>query len=187
MKISVGVSARHIHLTEETYKKLCGDKKIVKVRDINQPGMYVSDDAFTIKGPKGEIPNVKLLGPLRSYNQVEVSLTDAYKLGLKPPVRTSGDVIGSSPITIIGPNGSVDLEYGLIIADRHIHLTNEMKKFYGLEGKDKVSVRIPGIKGGVMNNVDLKVSDEAYFEMHIDLDDANAFMLNQGDIVDIID
>ncbi len=186
MKVSIGVSARHIHLCEKDYKILCGDKKIVKVRDINQPGMFVSDDTFTIKTEKGEFNNVKLLGPLRSYSQVEISLTDAYKLGLNPPVRTSGDLKGSSPITIVGPCGEVNLDEGCIIADRHIHLTKEMKEYYGLKG-DKVSVLVPGIKGGVMHNVDLKISDEAYFEMHIDLDDANAFMLKQGDIVDIID
>ena len=186
MKVQIGVSARHIHLTLEDYKKLVGDKELVKVRDINQPGMFVSDDSFTIKTPKGEFNNVRLLGPLRSYSQVEISLTDAYKLGVNPPVRTSGDLKGSSPITIVGPKGEIHLDEGLIIADRHIHLTKEMKEYYGFKG-NKVSVLVPGIKGGVMHNVDLKISDEAYFEMHIDLDDANAFMLKQGDVVDIID
>ena len=187
MKVSVGISARHIHLDEETYKILCGDKKLVNLKNINQPGMFVTDDYFTIEGDKGSISNVRLIGPLRSYNQVEVSLTDAYKLGVNPPVRTSGDLEGSAPIKIIGPCGSVYLPYGCIIADRHIHLTKEMQKFYHLEGKNKVKVLVNTIKGGVMFNVDLKVSDEAYFEMHIDLDDANAFMLKQGDIVDIIE
>lgn len=186
MKISVGVSARHIHLKEEDYKVLCGDKELVKVRDINQPGMFVSDDEFTIKTDKGEFNHVKLLGPLRDYSQVEISLTDAYKLGLNPPVRTSGDIKGSSPITIVGPKGELKLEEGCIIADRHIHLTKKMKEYYGFKG-DKVSILVPGIKGGIMHNVDLKISDEAYFELHIDLDDANAFMLKQDDIVDIIE
>ena len=186
MKVSVGVSARHIHLTEEDYKVLCGDKKIVKVRDIKQPGMFVTDDTFTIKTDKYEFNNVRLLGPLREYSQVEISLSDAYKLGVNPPVRTSGDLKGSSPITIVGPKGEINLKEGLIIADRHIHLTKEMKEYYGFKG-DKVNVLVNTVKGGVMFNVDLKVSDEAYFELHIDTDDANAFMLNQDDIVDIID
>ena len=187
MKVSVGVSNRHIHLTKEDYVKLCGNKEIEKLRDINQPGMFVTTDIFTIKTEKSEIPNVRLLGPLRSYSQVEISRTDAYKLGLNPPVRTSGDLKGSSPITIAGPNGELNLDEGCIIADRHIHVTEDMKKFYHLEGKNKVNVLVGGKKGGIMFNVDLKVSDEAYFEMHIDTDDANAFMLKQGDIVEIIE
>ena len=187
MKVQVGVSNRHVHLTEEDYKILCGDKKIEMLKPINQPGMYVSKDSFTIKTDKYEFNNVKLLGPLRSYSQVEISRNDARKLGLNPPVRTSGDINGSSPITIVGPNGTLELKEGCIIADRHIHVTEEMKKFYGLEGKKKVNVLVGGEKGGIMFNVDLKVSDEAYFEMHIDTDDANAFMLNQGDIVEILE
>ena len=187
MKIQVGVSNRHIHLTKEAYKILCGDKEIEELRPLNQPGMFASTDTFTIKTEKSEIPNVRLLGPFREYNQVEISKTDAYKLGVNPPVRTSGDLKDSESITIIGPNGELHLDEGVIIADRHIHLTEDMKKFYGLEGKTKVNVLVKGEKGGIMFNVDLKVSDEAYFEMHIDTDDANAFMLKQGDIVEIMD
>ena len=187
MKIQVGVSNHHLHLTEENYRLLCGDKEVEILRPINQPGMYATTDTFTIKTDKAEINNVRLLGPFRDYTQVEISRTDAYKLGINPPVRTSGDLKGSSPITIVGPKGELHLDEGCIIADRHIHLTEKMKKFYHLEGKTKVNVLVGGEKGGIMFNVDLKVSDEAYFEMHIDLDDANAFMLKQGDIVDIME
>lgn len=187
MKVQVGVSNRHIHLKEEDYKKLCGDKKIEIVRPINQPGMYVSADTFTIKTEKGEIKDVKLLGPLREYSQVEISRTDAYQLGINPPIRTSGDIMGSSPITIVGPLGEITLNEGCIIADRHIHVTRKMLEFYHLEGKHSVEVMVEGKKGGIMFNVDLKVSDEAYFELHLDRDDANAFGLKQGDIVEIIE
>ena len=187
MKVQVGISNRHIHLSEEDYKILCGDRQIVKVKDLNQPGMFVASDTFTIKTENGEFNNVKLIGPLRRYSQVEISKNDARKLGLNPPVRTSGDIEGSSPITIVGPNGSLNLHEGCIIADRHIHLTKEMMEYYHLTGKRKVKVLVPGEKGGIMFNVDLKVSDEAYFEMHIDTDDANAFMLNQNDIVEIVE
>lgn len=187
MKVQVGVSNRHIHLTKDAYQILCGDKEIEVLRPINQPGMFASTDVFTIKTEKAEIAKVRLLGPFRDYNQIEISRTDAYKLGLNPPIRTSGDIVGSSPITIIGPKGELHLDEGCIIADRHIHLTEEMKKFYHLDGRDKVNVLVGGEKGGIMFNVDLKVSDQAYFEMHLDTDDANAFMLKQGDIVEIID
>lgn len=185
MKISVGVSNRHIHLTEETFKKLCDEK--IEIRNmLNQPNQFASTITFTIKTEKDEINNVRLLGPFREYNQVEISRTDAYKLGLNPPVRTSGDLNGSSPITIIGPNGSVDLNEGVIIADRHIHITKEQLKEKGLENKTSVKIKVGGEKGGILDNVNLKVSDEAYFELHLDTDDANAFNLKNNDELEII-
>ena len=187
MKIQVGVSNRHIHLTRDDYIKLCGDDNIEVKNNLNQPGMFASTTLLTIKTEKAEIPNVRVIGPFREYNQVEISKTDAYKLGLNPPVRTSSDLKDSSSITIVGPKGTLELKEGCIIADRHIHLTPDMKKFYDLEGKDKVNVLIGGVKGGIIFNVDLKVSSDAYFELHLDTDDANAFMLKQGDIVEIIE
>ena len=114
-------------------------------------------------------------------------MTDAYKLGINPPVRTSGDIIDSESVTLIGPNGSVDLKEGCIIATRHIHLTREHMHLYGLDGKNKVNVSISGIKGGILHNVYLKVSDKAYFELHLDTDDANANLLKNGDIVEIME
>lgn len=186
MKVQVGVSNRHVHLREEDYKILCGDKPIEILKPINQPGLYASTQTFTIKTSKAEIPNVRFLGPCRPYTQIEISKTDAYKLGLNPPVRTSGDLDGSEEITIVGPNGEIHVN-GCIIADRHIHVTPDMVKYYHLEGKKSVKVLIPGEKGGIMFEVHPKISDKAYFEMHIDTDDANAFMLKQGDIVDIIE
>lgn len=185
MKISVGVSNRHMHLTEETFKKICNENLEVRNK-LNQPNQFASTMTFTIKTPKSEINNVRLLGPFRSYNQVEISRTDAIKLGLNPPVRTSGDIKGSSSITIIGPNGSIDLNECVIIADRHIHISKKMLKEKGLENYKKVQVKVDGEKGGILDNVDLKISDEAYFELHLDTDDANAFNLKNNDEVEII-
>ena len=127
-----------------------------------------------------------MLGPIREYTQVEISKTDSYKLGIEPPVRDSGDLTGSSPITIIGPNGSIDLNEGCIIPTRHIHILPSQMKMYGLEGKDVVSVRVGGEKGGIINNVHLKVSDESFFELHLDTDDANAHLIKNKDIGEII-
>lgn len=186
MKVQVGVSNRHIHLTEEHYRILFGDKKIEIDRELNQPGQFASKDYVTLKTDKSTIEKVRLLGPCRDYTQVEISRTDAYKLGLNPPVRTSGDLEGSSPITLIGPNGTLELDSGCIIADRHIHVDDKIIKYYHLEGLDEVSVLVPGEKGGILSHVHLKRSDEAYFELHLDTDDANGFMLKQGDIVEII-
>ena len=185
MKISVGVSNRHIHLNNEDYKALFGDTILSKRNDLNQPGMFASDLTVTIKGLKRSIDNVRVLGPLRDYTQVEVSKTDAYTLGINPPVRSSGDLDNASEITIIGPLGEITKNCA-IIAERHIHVDKKIREKYHIEKTKKVSVRIPGEKSGIINNVYLKDSDEAFFELHLDTDDANAFMLKQNDEVNII-
>lgn len=188
MRVSVGVSNRHVHLNSHDFEILFGKDYILeKVKDLNQPEEYVSSSTVIIKTDKGSFENVRVIGPLRSYTQVEISMTDAYKLGINPPVRTSGDIIDSESVTLIGPNGSVDLKEGCIIATRHIHLTREHMRLYGLDGKNKVNVSISGIKGGILYNVDLIVSDKAYFELHLDTDDANAHLLKNGDIVEIME
>lgn len=187
MKVSIGVSNRHVHLTKEHLEILFGiGYELEKKVDINQPGQYASTDVVTIKTSKSEIKNVRILGPIRPYTQVEISKTDSYTLGLNPPVRDSGDLIGSEAITIIGPTGSIDLAEGCIIASRHIHITPKQMEYYGLVGKDKVSVKISGEKGGIIDNVYLKVTDEAFFELHIDTDDANAHLIKNGDIGEIV-
>lgn len=187
MKVSIGVSNRHVHLTKEHLSILFGkDYELEKKNDLTQPGQFASNSVVTIKTDKSEINNVRVLGPIRHYTQVEISKTDAYKLGLNPPVRNSGDLKGSSPITIIGPNGSVDLEEGCIIASRHIHILPSQIKMYGLEGKDTVNVKLNGEKGGIITNVYIKPSDEAFFELHLDTDDANAHLVKNGDIGEIL-
>lgn len=187
MKVSIGVSNRHVHLTKEHLYILFGENYNLEVKNyLTQPGQFSSNSVVTIKTEKSEIPNVRVLGPVREYTQVEVSKTDAYKLGINPPVRDSGDLIGSCPITVIGPKGKIDLEYGCIIATRHIHLTKEHIKEYNLEGKKEVSVYVSGEKSGIINNVKLKVTDEAFFELHLDTDDANAHLIKNGDIGEII-
>ena len=185
MKISVGVSNRHIHLNYDDYKVLFGNIPLTKKNDLNQPGMFASELTVTIKGNKRSIENVRVLGPLRDYTQVEVSKTDAYYLGIDPPVRDSGNFLGASSITIIGPNATIERNVA-IIANRHIHVDKLIRKEKGLVGVDKVRVRISGEKGGIIDNVYLKDSKEAYFELHLDTDDANSFLLKQGDEVEII-
>lgn len=187
MKVSIGVSNRHVHLTQEHLKILFGDDySLTKRNDLTQPGMFACNETVTIKTQKSEISGVRVLGPVRKYTQVEISKTDAYKLGINPPVRNSGDVKESSPITIVGPKGQLDLDEGCIIATRHIHILPEQVKLYNLEGKDKVNVKINGEKGGIITNVYLRVSDESFFELHLDTDDANAHLVKNGDIGEII-
>ena len=186
MEITVGVSNRHAHLTEESYKKLFGDAPLECIKEINQPGQFSSNQKVTIKTEKGEIENVRILGPLRLYNQVEVSKTDSFKLGVNPPVRDSGDLAGSARITIVGPKGEITLEEGCIIANRHIHINPFQIKEFGFEGITKVKVKINGEKGGIMDNVYLKVAEQSFFELHIDTDDGNAHLVKQGDVCTII-
>ena len=185
MKISVGVSNRHVHLTKEDYIALFGNTPFTKRNDLNQPGMFASELTVTITGPKRSIENVRILGPLRSYTQVEVSKTDSYTLGIDPPVRNSGELDGASEITIIGPVGTITKNVA-IIADRHIHVDKRIREERNLVGIEEVSVKIPGEKSGIINHVFLKDSEEAYFELHLDTDDANGFLLKQDDEVEII-
>lgn len=187
MKVSIGVSNHHVHLTEEHFNILFGaDRELKNIKNLNQPTQFASDCLVTIETSKSKIEGVRVLGGFRSYTQVEISKTDAYKLGINPPVRNSGNLEGSAPITIIGPKGKVELESGCIIADRHIHITPKQKELYGLQNEE-VSVLINGLKGGILFNVHLRVDENSYFEMHLDTDDANAFQIKQGDIATILD
>lgn len=186
MNVSIGVSNRHVHLCKNDLEVLFGkDFELSVKRSLVQPGEFASDSVVSIKTDKAVIDNVRVLGPLRSYTQVEVSLTDAFKLGIEPPVRDSGDLKDSASVTLVGPKGSVFVQ-GCIIATRHIHITPDFVKKLGLEGVKCVSVRLGGIKGGILNNVSLKISDKYAFEMHIDTDDANAHLIKSGDVGEIM-
>lgn len=187
MEVMIGVSNRHIHLNEEDLKILFGDQhELTNVKDLVQPGQFVTNDFVDIQSDKGKIEHVRIIGPIREYTQVEISKTDAVKLKLNPPIRDSGNVLGSAPITIIGPNGTVNKEYGCILANRHIHMTEEEQKRLGLEGLKEVSVKVTGEKGGIFNHVMLKVNPVSRLELHIDTDDANSFLIKTGDMVEII-
>lgn len=186
MKVKVAVSARHIHLTKEDVDILFGKNyELTKRNDLSQMGQYACEEVVTIKTEKLEL-NLRVLGPVRSYTQAEVSRTDAYKLGINPPVRDSGDVLGSEKVTIIGPKGTIENKECCIIADRHIHMSNDDALAYGLKHGDIVSVKVDGLKGGIMNNVHIRVADNFTLEMHIDTDDANAFLLNGKEVLEVI-
>jgi len=185
MKVSVGISNHHVHLSLDDYQLLFKDTEFNIQKNLNQPGQFASTLMVDVIGPKGELKNLRVLGPCRSYTQVEVSKTDCYKLGINPPVRDSGDLNGASLLTIVGPNGSIEKNCG-IIATRHIHVNEEIRKVHNLEGIDEVNIKIEGEKPGILQNVRLKDSDEAYFELHLDTDDANAFLIKNNDEVEII-
>lgn len=184
MKIPVGISARHIHLTSDDYFKLFGDNELTKLKNINQPGLFASNETVTIKGNKGTIDNVRILGPFRDYSQVEISKTDSYTLGVVAKMRRSGILDDVNKIEVIGPKGSIMVP--VILANRHIHISKVDADKLGIKDNDKTFVKINTEKMGVIEVV-YKVSEKAYMELHLDLDDANAFLLNQGDEVEIFE
>lgn len=187
MKISVGVSNRHVHLTEKDLFTLFGDGyQLENVKNLNQPTQFASNSFVTLKTAKGVLEHVRVIGDIRPYTQIEISRTDAYQLGINPPIRDSGDLENSEAITLIGPKGEITVN-GCIIAARHIHITPKQMEMYGLQNKKEVTILVGGEKGGIMFHVHLKVAELSYFEMHIDTDDANAFSLKQGDIVTILE
>lgn len=187
MEIKIGISNRHVHLTKEHVDILFGEGyELTKKGDLSQLGQYACNEVVTIKTEKNEIGRVRVLGPVRNYTQVEISKTDAFTLGLNPPVRESGDIKNSEKITIIGPVGEVDLIEGCIIATRHIHLTPSDVKELGLEGIDYVDVSIPGLKGGVLHHVSLKVDPSYTLELHLDTDDGNAHLITKDTTATIL-
>lgn len=177
-KILVETSARHIHLTKETLEYLMGEGfELTPKKMLSQPGQYVSTTRLNLVGPKKSIANVSILGPVRSVNQVEVSLTDVRTLGASAPVRESGDVKGSGAIKIVNPeNGrEVDLSEGLIVAKRHIHMTSKDAEEFGVNNGDTVKVKIEGTgRSLVFDDVVIRVSDKYSLAMHIDTDESNA-------------
>lgn len=184
MKVKIGVSARHVHLTEEDYKLLY-DENITKKCDLTQKGEFACNELVNIITDKNKIENVRILGPFRKYTQVEISKTDSYLLGINPPVRESGDLLESEVVTI-EHNGKTIKRECCIIANRHIHISNEDVDKYNLHDGDVVKLKVSGEKGGVLDNVVIKTSDLYVLEAHIDLDDANAHLLKTGDIGEII-
>jgi len=174
--IPLGVSNRHMHIREETFQKLFGkDASLGIYRDLYQPGEFASDRTVTIVGPKMRaIQNVRILGPFRNYDQVELSLTDAVGIGISPPIRNSGDLKGAAPLTVVGPAGSMFIPECAIIANRHTHLPSDHARRWGVAEGDFIKVRIGGEKSTLFENVLVRVNDSWKPQLHLDTDDANA-------------
>ena len=187
-EIPVGVSNRHIHLSREHLDILFGaGYELTPIKELSQPGQYACKETLTIVGPSlRPIENVRVLGPLRPDSQVEISRTDSYTLKVKPPVRESGKIAGSAPITIIGPKGVVTLKEGCIIANRHIHMSLEDGIKYGVKDNEYVTVDACGERKTRFFDVQVRVRDDFNTEMHIDTDDANSAGIKNGSIVKII-
>ncbi len=187
VKVPVGISARHIHLTQEHVEKLFGPGyQLTKMKEL-MGGQYACNEQCTIVGLKlRAIENVRILGPVRSGSQVEISATDARTLGVKAPTRQSGDTAGSAPIALVGPKGAVYLDEGCIVAARHIHMSVPDANAAGLKDGDFVSVRMGNERGAVLENVKVRVDESFTTEMHIDTDEANACQIRQGELAAII-
>ncbi len=185
--VPTGISVRHIHLSREDVEYLFGKNyQLTPKKILSQPGQFACEETLELVGPKGCIKNVRILGPERNVSQVEVSVTDARILGIKAMLRSSGDVSGTPGITLRGPNGDLALTQGTIIADRHIHMTNEDANRFGVKNGDRVKVKIGGVKPGTMEGVTIRVSDSYCLDFHIDTDEGNAFMMNQGQLVTVL-
>lgn len=184
-EIPVGVSNRHVHLSRDHVEILFGKGYSLTKMEELQPGQFAARETVTLVGHKGVLEKVRVLGPSRNMTQVEISLTDGYKLGLKPPIRDSGDLKGSEGVTIVGPEGSIKLKEGVICAARHIHMTPQDAATWDVKDGDRVDVEIKGIRGLVFKNVLVRVSPKYRLEMHIDTDEANAAGLETGDTVEI--
>lgn len=187
-EIPVGISNRHIHLTGQHVEALFGKGyKLTPLKELSQPGQYACKEQLTIVGPSlRPIEKVRVLGPERKASQVEISRTDAYLLKLKPPVRESGKIAGSAPITIIGPKGVVTLSEGCIIANRHIHMSPEDGARFGVKDNDYVTVDALGERRTRFFDVQVRVDPSFRLEMHLDTDDANAAGLTNGAGVAIV-
>jgi len=187
MSIPVGVSARHIHLCREDLDVLFGiGYQLTKIKDLPQPGEFVAKETVSLVGPKSRgLEGVRILGDLRPVTQVEVSRTDAYVLGITPVVRKSGDTKGSPGITLIGPVGSIHLDEGIIIANRHIHMNPRDAMALGVSHNDEVDVRILSAKPTILGRVQIRVQENANLYMHIDLDDANGVAYDENSFVEI--
>lgn len=186
--VPVGVSNRHIHLSVDDVETLFGKGyQLTPLKDLSQPGQFACKETLTIVGPSlRPIENVRVLGPVRKASQVEISRTDSFTLKVKPPVRESGDIAGSAPITIIGPKGVVQLKEGCIIANRHIHMSTAEGAQFGLADGDYVDVETSGERRTKFYDVQVRVNKDFRLEMHIDTDDANAAGIGNGAKVKIV-
>jgi len=185
--VPVGVSARHVHLSPEHVEVLFGRGHRLRLRNwISQVGQFAAEETVTLVGPKGILERVRVLGPARGATQVEISLTDARCLGLAPPVRLSGELAGSPGVLLKGPCGEVELEEGVIVAARHIHMHPEDANRLGIHS-DVVRVKAGGERSVIFENVVVRIHPMFRLEMHIDTDEANAAGIKSGDWATILD
>ena len=187
LTVPVGISMRHVHLCRNVLRILFGAAyELTVYRKLSQPGQFAAEECVDVIGPKGVLSRVRILGPTRKETQVELAQTDCRAIGINAPVRASGNLDGTPGVVLKGPAGELALTRGVIVADRHIHLSPAQAASYGLRNGDRVDVRIDGVKPGVMSGVQIRADEGCDMDFHIDTDDGNAFQLKQGQRVIIL-
>ena len=181
--VPVGISNHHVHLTQEVYEQLFDDD-MVSVKPLKQRGEFASNLFVTLETEKGIIEDVRVLGPIRAYSQVEISSTDAYRLGLNPPVRKSGVLTEAVGITLKTNKGSVYLPHACILAENHIHMSMEDLKTYNVLDNEVVKVQIDKERKGTFY-AHIKASQNGVLEFHVDRDEGSAFLLSNGDVLEV--
>ena len=177
-KIPIAISARHVHLKHSDVEILFGKGyQLTEKEPLSQPGQYACHEQVMIVGPKGVLSNVRVLGPSRNLTQVEVSATDARSLGIQAPLRLSGNIDGSAPVTLVGPKGSLILTTGLIIAAAHIHMSPAEAQQFHVQDGETVNIEVCSERPIIFSNVKIRVNERFRLEMHIDTDEGNAAML----------
>lgn len=179
-------SGKHCHVTKETLEKLFGNGFELEVKKwLTQPGQFATPQKVTVTGPRGSV-DLTIIGPCRKVDQIELSMTDMRSLGFEAPIRESGDVVGSPGCKLTGPCGEVDINEGVIVAKRHVHLTPEDAEKFGLKDKQIIRVRIDGERALIFDDVVARVSDEYATYMHVDYDEMNAASISGPDPIGII-
>lgn len=188
-EVLIETSARHVHVTKQDLETLFGEGyELTHKKDLSQPGQFACEERVQVVGPKSSFAAVSILGPVRSATQIELSATDARSIGVKAPIRESGDVAGSAGCKLVGPKGEVELEEGVIIAKRHIHATPEDAEKYGLKDNQIVSVKVDtDSRSLIFGDVVVRVSPKFSLAMHIDTDEANAAYTAPGMMGEILD
>lgn len=187
LEIPVGVSNRHVHLSQEDLEALFGKGyQLTNTKDLSQPGQYACRETVTVCGPRGAIEKVRILGPVRKQTQVEILAADCFKLGRNCEPRMSGELAGTPGITLVGPMGSVQTKEGLIVAQRHIHMTPQDAVKFGVHDGQTVSIQAEGLRGGIFNHVAIRVTDTSSLECHLDTEEANAMGLGGSSKVTIV-
>ncbi|MGL4849647.1 MAG: phosphate propanoyltransferase [Clostridium sp.] len=186
-EIPVGISNRHIHLAQREVDALFGKGySLTKLKDLSQPGEFACKETITICGPKGAIEKVRVLGPIRSKTQVEISLGDSIKTGVAPSVRLSGDLKNTSGIALVGTMGSALIQEGVIVAQRHIHMTNSDAQHFNVSDGEVVSIEVDGIRGGILKNVNIRTNDNFKLECHLDVEEANSLGITSKSKIKIV-
>ncbi|WML32455.1 phosphate propanoyltransferase [Neobacillus sp. OS1-32] len=181
--VPIGISNRHVHLSQKDLEALFGSGyQLTKMKDLKQPGQFAAKETVVLTGPKGEIQNVRILGPVRGKTQVEISFTDSFKLGVPAPVRESGKIAGTPGLVLTGPAGKLELQEGVIAALRHIHVPPEFAEKFDLHDKEMVEVEVGSVRKTIFQHVLIRVSDKYVLEMHLDTDEANAAGVKNGEL-----